>query len=307
MTKPRPGAPRRHDRDAPAAGEPISAPRDGHRLSALAHAHPAPLFIVLALGLTWLVWIPPLAADSSAQWPLFLGAFGPAVAGAVMTRLHGGTIRPWLSGLLRFRVGGRWYAAALLVPAIDPIIQAVLASQAGVALSAGLLDRAPLYLGSFILVLLIGGGQEEFGWRGWLLPHLQRRLRPLPASVLIGVVHAGWHLPLFVFGASNYEDAHLWTYLPHVVGGAVVFTWLYNRGRRSVVIAMLFHAQINVASALVPVASLGEYEAAIAGGAVSTTALQSARAAAWLMAALVLVVRDRNLGLRETVGPERRS
>lgn len=215
-----------------------------------------------------------------------------------MTRLHGGTIRSWLSGLLRFRVGGRWYAAALLVPLIDPMIQAALAHQAGVELSLHLIDRVPLYLSSFVLVLLIGGGQEEFGWRGWLLPHLQRRMRPLSASVIIGVVHGAWHLPLFVFGASTYADTHFWAYLPHILGGAVVFTWLYNRGHRSVIIVMLFHAQINVASALVPVANLSGYEAAITDGAVSTTVLQSALAAAWLSAALVLVVRDRNLGLR---------
>lgn len=278
---------------APAGG------RDRSGLRALAHDHPAALFITLALGISWLVWVPSFATDSNAQWPIFLGAFGPAVAGAAMTRLRGGAVRAWLRSILRFRVRARWYAAALALPLIDPVIQAVLAAQAGVPLSpAGLIERMPLYVSSFVLVLLVGGGQEEFGWRGWLLPQLQRRTSPVTASLLLGGVHAVWHLPLFAFGAATYGDTVFALYAPHLLAASVVFTWLYNSGRASVVIAILLHTQTNVASALVPVTDLAQYQANVAEGTVSTPMLQAVLAAAWAVIAAALIWRDRRLGLR---------
>jgi membrane protease YdiL (CAAX protease family) len=48
------------------------------------------------------------------------------------------------------------------------------------------------------LVLLIPGFGEEFGWRGYMLPHLFRHLGARKAVVLQGVIWWAWHLPVFV-------------------------------------------------------------------------------------------------------------
>lgn len=280
------------------------APTKRRTLHALAEERPVTCFVGLAIGLSWLVWVPTFAAGSEASWPMFLGAFGPAGAAAILVRLRGGTVSGWLRTILRFRLPTRWYVAALALPLIDPLVQTWLAWQAQVPLSvAGFAERIPLWLGSFLVVLVIGGGQEELGWRGWLLPALQQRTDPLRASLVIGVIHATWHLPLFAFGAATYGDTVFALYLPFVVAGAVVFTWLSNSGRSSLVLAVLFHAQLNVASALVPVADLNEYEAALADGAPSVTTVQAAVTIAWTLTALVLVWRDRSLGLQAAIRP----
>jgi len=52
----------------------------------------------------------------------------------------------------------------------------------------------------FVYVLLCGGGLEEPGWRGFALQRLQHRYSPLRSSVILGVIWAFWHWPMFWFG-----------------------------------------------------------------------------------------------------------
>ena len=52
--------------------------------------------------------------------------------------------------------------------------------------------------GVLVLVLLMNGFGEETGWRGFALPLLQRRFSPLTAMLVLAVIWAGWHLPMFL-------------------------------------------------------------------------------------------------------------
>ncbi len=260
--------------------------------------HPATAFVALAFALSWLVWIPTLLL-SAAQWPVLLGAFGPAVAGAIMVRVHGGKVREWLRGMAVFRVRLRWYALALSLPLLETVVQTLLAFRAGAPLSLGAMpERAPMILTAFVTALLLGGGQEEPGWRGWLLPKLQARVNPLAASLLIGVVWALWHLPLYVIGP--YQQLSFALYMPVVVAMAVVFTWLYNASSGSIVIAMLLHAQVNTAQMFLPVADLEQYESVLIDGGL-VTALQLALAALYTVVAALVVARH-GTGLARPTG-----
>jgi membrane protease YdiL (CAAX protease family) len=88
---------------------------------------------------------------------------------------------------------------------------------------------------------------EEFGFRGYALPRLQARLSPLTASLCIGVVWALWHVPtLFVPAARGTSPVELWLYLLSFAAGSVVYTWLYNAGRGSVVGPILAHFGIHL-------------------------------------------------------------
>lgn len=252
----------------------------------LARRHPTTAFVILAVGMTWLVWIPAGLVAPEATWPLVVGAFGPPIAAAIMVRLHGGTVRGWLRDILVFRMPARGYALALLIPLFDPAVQVILAWQADVPLSAGVLvERVAMYAASFVFVLLVGGGQEELGWRGWLLPRLQRRTNSLAASLIIGAVWAAWHLPLFVLGGLGYDDQSLALYVPGVIAASVLFTWLHNTTGGSVIPALVLHAQMNTASALVPIVDVE------AVGASFTTAVQIAFTVGFVAIATLLVAR----------------
>ena len=214
-------------------------------------------YAALTLGLTWVVWIPALTLLGEAAMPLvMLGAFGPAIAAALLVRAEGGRVRGWLRDRLRFRLAARWYVAALTLPLLEPVVTTIVAVSHGASLALGELPaRLPLVLASFVVVLLIGGGQEELGWRGYLLPRLQAQVGPLSASLAVGVLWAVWHLPLFTLGMSGYtyQSVPFVLYLLILVAVSVAFTWLFNRTGGSVVVVMLLHAAVNNWDSLAPV------------------------------------------------------
>ena len=50
---------------------------------------------------------------------------------------------------------------------------------------------------------------EEYGWRGFLLPKLTRTIGVVPATVVIGIIWAVWHIPLLVKESSLTAMSHL--------------------------------------------------------------------------------------------------
>jgi membrane protease YdiL (CAAX protease family) len=95
-----------------------------------------------------------------------------------------------------------------------------------------------------VLATLFTGGNEEFGWRGFALPHLQKRFSALTASVLVGGVWALWHVPMFVYDVYPHSPV---LYTASVVSFAVILTWYYNASDGSVLGAVLLHGTINAA------------------------------------------------------------
>jgi membrane protease YdiL (CAAX protease family) len=88
---------------------------------------------------------------------------------------------------------------------------------------------------------------EELGFRGYALPRLQARVSPLAASLCIGVLWALWHIPtLLVPAARATSPLELGCYCASFVAGSVVYTWLYNAGRGSVVGPLLAHFGIHL-------------------------------------------------------------
>ncbi|QLG60885.1 type II CAAX endopeptidase family protein [Halorarum salinum] len=213
-------------------------------------------FVVLTFAFSWTVWgAGYLLAEGGTRTTLLLmlGGFGPAFGAVVRLRLEGRSVRTWLRGRMRFRVGARWYLVALAVPVAFAAVHTVsVAVRGGPLAPSVLVDRAPTFALAVLVTAFVGGGQEEFGWRGYLLPWLQDDLGPFVASLVLGVVWAVWHLPLYVVpGAYNWGEP-FGLYVPVVVGFAVVFTWLFNRVGGALPALILLHAAVNSSGLLVP-------------------------------------------------------
>jgi hypothetical protein len=95
----------------------------------------------------------------------------------------------------------------------------------------------------FVLATVVASVGEEVGWRGYALPQLQRRFRPLPATLAPGLVWWLWHLEFFII--DKVPLSQFPAYLIEVVAVAIILTWLYNRSGGSILLVVVFHAAYN--------------------------------------------------------------
>jgi uncharacterized protein len=210
----------------------------------LVKRHPLISFFVLAYALSWWPWV-LYALDLSPQPIVGFGPFLAAIVVLLITRGKTGIVE-LLRRMVRWRVGLRWYAVALLLPVAITLAAAAFNVLLGAqAPSAGELGGWTGLFSTFAIVLLVpglGGAWEEPGWRGYALPRLQVGRSALFASLILWVGVAVWHLPLMIVGEVHWSD------IVFILGFVIVFNWVFNNANGSVLILMLMHAMNNTIS-----------------------------------------------------------
>lgn len=238
---------------------PIQAPRLN-----LVTRHTVIAYWVLALAISWLIWMPLIAQMQGwANWNVpfalhYLGAFGPMIAALIMTWWVGGAdgLKELWSRITRWRVGWVSWLVAIGSPlalfVVAALVSWMMNGQPPDAALLGQVNYLP-YLGIWALPLWIitYGFGEEIGWRGFALPRLQNGRSALWATILLWAMWAFWHLPTF-FYLETYMKLGLGMFLPFALGilaGAMVLTWLYNTARGSILMVALWHALFDLVSA----------------------------------------------------------
>lgn len=119
-------------------------------------------------------------------------------------------------------------------------------------------SQEPVYLmlAAMMISTWVQAG-EEVGWRGYALPRLSERFGLAPASIILGIVWATWHLPLFFFPDSTTLGQSFPLYLLQVTAVSVTMAWLYWRTGGSLLLVMLMHAAVNNLKDIVPSAVSG--------------------------------------------------
>jgi len=87
---------------------------------------------------------------------------------------------------------------------------------------------------------------EELGWRGFALPHLQAWRSALGASLILGAIWGLWHLPLWFTGSEFQRPVLYPAFFISTVAVSVIYTWMYNGTKGSLLIVVLFHATSNL-------------------------------------------------------------
>jgi membrane protease YdiL (CAAX protease family) len=248
---------------ATAAPVQAAAPRRGIR--ALLARHQLVSFFVLAFAGTWLTELPYVLSKHGAGilqfssplltlliWTSPVSVFmGPFLAAFVMTGATEGRegVGRFLRRFVLWRVGFRWYLFAFVgIPVIGVLSVVVIPGVLGSFKGLGAL--APLsLLGIFVYVLFLGGALgEEPGWRGFALPRLQSLHGPLLGSLILGPLWALWHLPLFLTPWNKLTTFNVVVFVLATTCFAIMYTWVFNNTKGSVLMAILIHATFNASA-----------------------------------------------------------
>jgi hypothetical protein len=209
-------------------------------------------FMAITFGIGWGIGallflftdqIEALFGPISGTNPVFiLLVWSPAIAGLTLVWRHYGRsgVGSFLRRLTLWKTPSSWWVFLLLgIPAVKYL---------GAAFNgtAGDFPFSPWYglLPAMAIALFIGP-IEELGWRGVALPLLQRRFAPLWSALILGAFWAVWHAPSFLLSGTPQSAWSFGPYLLGVLALSVIITPLFNAAQGSILMAALFHFQMN--------------------------------------------------------------
>lgn len=264
--------------------------------------------VILAIGGTGALQTAP-AEDRRFAIAVLAMIAGPSLSAVLLTALLEGPagLRRLAARGLKWRVGRRWYAAALATAPVLWMATLVVLSRVSPGFESGVATaKDPAARVTVGLAAAVAAGVfEEIGWTGFAIPHLRRRRSAVATGLIVGALWGMWHLLTNVLWAVRLSagDLPLSIFLPVSVAGLLVgyltafrvlMVWVYDR-TGSLLVAMLMHVSLTACVLILdPVGltglSLLAYSAALA-------------AAVWLAAGAVAGYRRILRARRENPGP----
>jgi uncharacterized protein len=224
------------------------------------------LYSIATFAFSWLFWIPSAIMFKGAESlgelitsPIFIvlqtmGAAGPTIVAYIFLKKfhHPSDLKSIIARYKIWRVESKWYFISIflviMISLVSLLLQTVFLDKSigeGHALydmyqemGLALLAVLPLV---YVAQIFTSPLLEEFGWRGYLQPRLQKIFGVLPASIIIGVIWGSWHLPLIFAYGHNLVIAII-----SIVCHSILMGWILNSTKGSMLMMLLFHASINV-------------------------------------------------------------
>ena len=205
-------------------------------------------FLGFTFALSWALWSLAALVPAGAPFRIYLflpGTFAPAF------------VALWLGGravverAFIWQVKARWYLFALFYMAALKLAAALVHRLATGTWPA--IEPGPwlVFVGGTLVSTPFQAG-EEIGWRGFALPRLSERIGLAGASLVLGVIWATWHLPLFLIAGTDTTGQSVPFFVLSVTAISVALAWLYARTGGSLLLVMLMHAAANNTPHFIP-------------------------------------------------------
>lgn len=226
------------------------------------HIHPY-LYIPFTLGLSWLPWFLAISTgrgvENLAVKVLLLGGLlAPALTALVFILLSEDAEYHWDYWRRVFDptlINKKGYREIFLLPLLITITAILVSFIFGQSISQlKVVPQVRAHIPSILMFIFytffLGPFPEELGWRGYWLDKLKGHLSGLQASLLIGLVWALWHIPLFLvkgypLQAKTSDPLLVTFYFLDIFPKSVIFTYIFYKNKRSTLAAILFHFMIN--------------------------------------------------------------
>jgi uncharacterized protein len=215
------------------------------------------LYFILAFFISWALWIPSVLNSNGTPMPGFLllisnfALLGPGIAAIIVLAFSKGRsgIKALFKNAWNWKFNKLWLIAVICIPlaviGISYVIKQLAESQAFALGDVGM--PIPLFV---IFMLFAGGPLEEFGWRGFALPALLKKMPLVAASLVLGVLHGLWHLPLHFMEGTVQANIPIWEFIAVTAVGAIIYSWLFVKTNGSLIAMIIHHWSANLFSAL---------------------------------------------------------
>jgi membrane protease YdiL (CAAX protease family) len=225
------------------------------------------LFFILALGWSWLFWIPliflKLVFNTMPGIVLYsIGGLGPVISAIYLVRT---TQRKeerhefWRRVIDFKRVPWYWLVASLFIPPLIALFTVLISLFISTEYTEwqpmwSLIQNPLLFILFLVSTLLFGPLPEEIGWRGYGLERLQTRYSAIRSSLIVGFFWVLWHIPLFLTKESAFAAAYplfsaqFWLWAISLLSISIIMTWVFNHTEKSTLTAILFHFSMSAAS-----------------------------------------------------------
>jgi membrane protease YdiL (CAAX protease family) len=214
------------------------------------------IFIILVLGLSYLVFWGPIAflklktanlvEGKVYNLPAFIffliGGFVPSIVGISLTKIydHNSGLKDLLKSAINFKIGFQQFAIIVTYPIIIGVLQLLINRVLG-----GTFDYSQFLkqLPSVLPLIILGPLSEEFGWRGFLQKRVNIEFSPVLGSLVIGITWSLWHLPLFYMLGTSQHDFNM-PFIPFMISvifSSFIYTYVYIKSHGSLFSALLLH------------------------------------------------------------------
>jgi len=229
-------------------------------------------FFLLAFATSWGIglaglilphFFPRMGAFSHTSPFFWFAGYSISITGIAMTAYYDGLpgLRRLLARLLPWRAGPQWYVIIVGGYVVISYAAFYVARSFGVAPASMPGPRGWLVGMAMTLVFDVGPVGEEFGWRGFALPRILETRSPLSASLILGAIHAVWHVPLFFIATTSQSHLSFPLFFTGVISIAIIDTWLYLRTDANLLLAILVHLMSNYCSGITGAAAYPYYQA----------------------------------------------
>jgi len=225
------------------------------------------LFFILALGWSWLFWVPliflKLVFNTMPGIILYsIGGLGPVFSAIYLVRTtqQKDERREFWRRVVDFkRVSWRWLFASLFIPPLIAIFSILVSMFFSTEYTKWqpmwlLIQNPVMFIFFLVSTLLFGPLPEEIGWRGYGLESLQTKYSAMQSSLIVGFFWVTWHIPLFLTKDSGFAAAYppfslgFWLWAISLLSISIIMTWIFNHTEKSTLTAILFHFSMSATS-----------------------------------------------------------
>ncbi len=227
------------------------------------------IYLIITFSMTWISWwlLAWLTQADALQYgaPVFMalfsiGGLGPTVAPFVTSLITDGKkgLKLYRSIAFKWSIPIYWYFIAVVILLVSRFTAIGISGFFDLQFTVNYQPWFQFF--PTFLIMIIGGGLEEFGWRGMALPELLKKTSPLMSTIIVGFIWSLWHLPLFyVIGSSQSHDNFI-GFTCHTMALSFVLTWLFLK-TKSVIIPLLTHAASNTINDIITISGPGNVSA----------------------------------------------